>query len=647
MSFVVVTLEIFWFCFGGSLFVYNSSRRVSEALSLGIILAFILFSTIFQVSFLLKIPALSFAVEALFCILILRLAFKKKAEIELIILTLKNFFFQHKIICSIIAICWIYLFFLAIIIPPSNWDSMTYHLSRILLFQQENSLLLENVTTPRQAMFVMGSDILTHAFLRFYSDYGVGLFSFLAYVSIGLGTYALSRNFASVNISLITTIIIMGMPELCFQATSTKNDIFTGAAAIFCLQVAYRFLQVLNIQDLSLLILGTSFGASAKSTFLVFLLPFSVCLLYLILKKYKVVDILNLLRTNWSYFVILIFPSLIMSQFWLFFHNVATQNDATGLTKNNFVKPSKTKGMFANLVRYLFQSFHLFPFDYIAKGRLNINLDDHLENLYKLLFEPFFENIKMGYVNNRPYKFSIRLFPHEDFSWYGMSGFFLVLPSLFISLIKGNNFLRATSISLISFMLIVCYLVLWTPWNNRYFNLFFTASGVCIAFLLTLIINQKRNSVFQKSLLLLSIFILISSCVLNSSKPLGGLSITEFFKPNIWAKTNFGQERLYYANGYYNDDRITKFKTLVTNQSKVALIATDDSWIYHFYLTNPNVEIEPITLPEFKENYTAYDYLLCLDVQCDLTDLNASYEILWSNSNDSRKIGKLLSFPRN
>lgn len=647
MSFIVVTLEIFWFCLGGSLFVYNSSRRVSEALSLGIILAFILFSTIFQIAFLLEIPRISFVIEVFLSLLILKLIFKKKNEIKIIISTIKSFFSQYKIICSIIFICWIYLFFLAIIIPPSNWDSMTYNLSRVLLFQQENSLLLENVTTPRQAMFVTGSDILTHAFLRFYSDYGVGLFSFLAYVSIGLGTYALSRNIASVDISLLTTLIIISMPELCFQATSTKNDIFTGAATIFCLQVAYRFLQVLNIQDLVLLILGLSFGASAKSTFLVFLLPFSVCLLFLIFRKYKVVDIFNLLRTNWLYFIILISPSLIMSQFWLFLHNIATQNDATGLTKNNFVKPTRMKGMFANLVRYLFQSFDLFPFDYIAKIRLKINFDNYLENLYQFIAEPFFGNTKMGYINGEPHGFSIRLEPREDSSWYGISGFFLVFPSLLVSLIKGNSFLRATSISLISFMLIVCYLVLWTPWNNRYLNLFFTGSGVCIAFLLTLIISEKRNLFLRQSILWLSIIILISSCLLNVSKPLGGLSITEFFKPNIWVKTDFGQDRLYYAKKHYEDNRVTIVKTLVPDYAKVALIGRGNSWIYHFYLTNPNIKIDPIKLSNFKKNYTTYDYLLCLDSQCNLSDLNTPYEILWNSSKNSKKLGKLVFFPRN
>lgn len=648
---IITILEIVWFCLGGVLFVYQPSRRVSEALSLGIVLALMLLSIIFQVSFLLEFPSLSFGFEGLFAVIILGYVIKKRTELKEIATTIKNFVFYHKVISSIIFICWLYLFLLAVIIPPSNWDSMTYNLSRVLLFQQENSLLLENVTTYRQAMFVTGSDILTHAFLRFYSDYGVGLFSFLAYASIGLGTYSLSRNFSSVKISLITTLVIIGMPEFCFQATSTKNDIFTAAAAVFCLQVMYRLLQVLNIQDLSLIILGLFFGASAKSTFLVFLLPFSICFGFLIIRKYKIVDILKLLRTNWLYLIILTSPVLIMSQFWLFFHNLVTQNDATfGLAQEKFVKSSGIKGIeggIANLVRYFLQSFHLFPFDYIAQARLNINLENYLENLYQTIFEPIFGNKKMGYAGGVPRQFSIKLFPHEDYSWYGIGGFFLTLPGLFFSLIKGNAFLRATSITLLSFILIVSYAAYWTPWNNRYLSLFFTASGVCIAFFLTSIIRLKKDSILTKSIIVLSIFILISSCILNSSKPFGGLSIKAFFKPNIWRETNFGQDRLYYGDQYYKDDRIEKFKTLVSKDSKVALVAEDDTWIYHFYLTNPDVTIEPVKFSKFQENRTLYDYLFCLDVDCDLSELNVPYKILWKNANDAPILGKLVLLQKN
>ncbi|MCU0535398.1 MAG: hypothetical protein MUD14_16035 [Hydrococcus sp. Prado102] len=646
MSSVIVTLEIFLFCLGGVLFVDKSTRKVSETLSLGIVIALMLFSVIFQVCFLLEVPNLSFWIEGFFCISFLILIAKKRNELKSIALKIKTFFIYHKLLVLVLFICWLYLFLLATIIPPSNWDSMTYNLSRIFLFQQENSLFLENVTTFRQSMFVVGSDILTHAFLRFYSDYGVGLFSFLAYISIGLGTYALSRNFASVQISLATTLVIAGMPEFCFQATSTKNDIFTAAAAVFCLLATSSFLKVLNIQDLSFIVLGLLFGISAKTTFAVFFLPYLVFFGYLIFKKYGILKVFKVIQHNWLYFVVLTSPVIVMSQIWLFLYNHATQNDATGLTSNQFTQPSGILGGIANVVRYLFQSFHLFPFDYIATARLHLPIDNYLENFYETIFKPIFGDRKMGYSEGVPWQFTIHLFPHEDYSWYGIGGFFLVIPAIIFSLFRGNKFLKATSLTLLSFMFIISYTLSWTPWNNRYLSLFFTASGVCIAFFLNYITNQKKDSILTKIVIVLSIFILISSCVLNTSKPLGGLSIKEFFKPNIWIKTNFGSDRLYYGNKFYKDDRIDKIRTLVSENSKVALVAGDNTWIYHFYLTNPNSIIEPIKFSQFKEDSISYDYLLCLDENCDPSQLTVPYELLWSSSNESQKAGKLLKIVR-
>ncbi|NJM89027.1 MAG: hypothetical protein HC847_19590 [Hydrococcus sp. RU_2_2] len=647
MSSVIVTLEVFLFCLGGVLFVDRSSRKISETLSLGIMIALMLFSVIFQVCFLLKISSLSFLIEGFFVIIFLLLIAKNKNRLKSIFFTIKQFFINHKLIALIVFICWVYLFLLATIIPPSNWDSMTYNLTRVFLFQQERSLFLENVTTFRQSMFVVGSDILTHAFLRFDSDYGVGLFSFLAYLSIGLGTYALSRNFASVQTSLAATLVIVGMPEFCFQATSTKNDIFTASAAVFCLLATYSFLKVLNIQDLSLIVLGLFFGASAKTTFSVFFLPYLVFFGFLIIKKYGILKIFEVIQHNWLYFVVLTSPAIVMSQFWLFFYNYANQNDVTGLTNNTFTQPSGLLGGIANLVRYLFQSFHLFPFDYIAKAKFNIAIDDYLENLYETIFKPFFGDRKMGYIRGEPWQFSIDLLPHEDYSWYGIGGFCLVIPALLFSLFRGNSFLRATSMTLISFMFIVCYTLSWTPWNTRYLCLFFTSSGVCIAFLLNSITNQEKHSLLNKIVIMLSIFILISSCVFNSSKPFGGLSIKSFFNSNIWVKTNFGNDRLYYGNKHYKDKRISIIKRRISDNSKVALVAGSNTWIYHFYLTHPNSIIEPIEFSQFKEDSALYDYLLCLDANCNLSQLDVPYELLWNSSKESPEPGKLLRIVRN
>ncbi len=639
---IIIIIEVLWFCLGGSLFAYRSSRRVSEAISLGIILALMLLSVIFQVSFLLKIPRLSFVLEFLFSILIFFEVKHRYLILKEIVFTIKDFFNKHKILSSIIFICCLYLFLLAIIIPPANWDSMTYNLARNFLFQQENSVLLKSFTTPRQALFVVGSDILNHAFLRFYSDYGVGLFSFLAYVSVGLGTYALSRNFASVKISLAATLIIISMPEFCFQATSTKNDIFTAASAVFCLISAYRILEKLDIQDLSFIILGLAFGFSAKSTFLAFLVPYTIIFGYLIIKKYGFWEIFKLIHHNWLYFLILTSPALIMSQLWLLFNNSVYFSDPMGnkaikiVTKKDDILE---KGL-ANLVRYLFQNIHLFPVDYIVDGRLGINIDGHLTDLYNAVFKPLFGNKAMGYAHGRPYLFSVKSIPHEDFSWYGLAGSFIILPAILFSFFKGNSFLKATSLTLICFMLILSFTLYWTPWNNRYVVLFFAASGICVSFFLQSTFLQNKK--LLAAIFVIFTFIFFSSCTLNAAKPFNGVSIKEFFKPSIWLSTNFGTNRLYYADKRYGDNTVKKVKELIAEGSKVALVASSGSWIYHFYLVNPQVKIEPISFNQFEKNALSYNYLLCLDTDCELSQSNFLYKNLLDDSDTSKKRVKLI-----
>jgi hypothetical protein len=435
----------------------------------------------------------------------------------------------------------------------------------------------------------------------------------------------------------LTTLVIIGMPEFCFQATSTKNDIFTAVAALFCLISVYRLLETLNIQDICLLVLGLSFGFSAKLTFSAFLAPFIIFFGYLIIRKHNIINIFQLINKNWLYFIPLIFCALVMSQFWLFFHNYITFNDLTGNASiGNFAQPSGLLGFIANCVRYLFQNFDLFPFDYIINSRLKIDINHYLIYLYDAVFKPVFGNEKLAYSSqNNLIPFAILTIPHEDDSWYGLAGTFLVLPSLIFSFFRGRLFLKMVSITLFSFILIISNLFFWSPFNTRYLSLFFTSSGVCIAFLLEAI-YQKGNKRMINFILSFSVFILVSSCLLNSTKNIR--------KPNIWIESKLGIDRLYYARQHYRDDRVEQFKKIVPTGSLVALYAGDESWIYHFYLTNPGTKIEPINLSALKGGSTLlkYDYLLCLEVDCNLSDLNIPYQILWSSTNASRILGKIV-----
>ena len=645
LTFFLFLIEIFLFCCGGLIFAYSSDRKISESISLGIFLTLILISLIFQVGFLLEFPLSSILIEIILCLLSIKYIIHNRFILKQAFKSICNFIVNHKIIAVIIIICWIYLFLLAAIIPPSNWDSMTYNLSRVYLFQQENSLFLENVTTIRQSMFVVGADILNHGFLRLNQDYGVGIFSWLAYVSVGIGTYGLSRSFASPQVSLTATLIIISLPEFCFQATSTKNDIFTAASALFCFIVSDRILANPSAKNLGMLLLGLAYGFSAKTTFLAFLVPFVICFGIVLCWKIGIKKLYQIIIDDWLYLLILIAPIIVISQSWLFWHNATTTGDLTGGETIKIVREGSSNfGLVANLVRYFFQSIHLFPLDYIAKGRLGIDLGEILSNIYEQIFYPIFNNVAMGYRTTGPYPFKIKVLPHEDFSWYGPYALAVIVPAICWSLFKGNYWFKVQSLSLLGFITIFSHKLVWTPWNNRYVTLFFAASGACVAFFLQAI-PRKVQSKILNGIKITTLIILISACVLNVSKPLGGLSITEFFKPNIWSKTSWGSDRLYYARKHYGDKRIEQFRDLVPDGSKVALIAGENNWIYHFYLVSPQVEIVPVSFTKFESNPQVYDYLFLFDTETeyDITQLETSKNItVWSSPSSSSQPSKLI-----
>ncbi|MDJ0691877.1 MAG: hypothetical protein QNJ41_25665 [Xenococcaceae cyanobacterium MO_188.B32] len=189
--------------------------------------------------------------------------------------------------------------------------------------------------------------------------------------------------------------------------------------------------------------------------------------------------------------------------------------------------------------------------------------------------------------------------------------------------------------------------------------MFFAASGACVAFFLQQIPKKYQPKILN-GIITVALIILISVCTFNISKPLVSSSVKEFFEPNIWIKTNLGRDRLYYARKHHRDNRVEQFRDLVAPGSKVALVAGGNSWIYHFYLVSPQVEIVPTSLDEVKNNTQAYDYLLCLDVECNLSqiiktpptgteilnDSFSAYKTLWESSNKSLQQGKLIQLKK-
>ncbi|MGK7945935.1 MAG: glycosyltransferase family 39 protein [Microcystaceae cyanobacterium] len=655
MSFIIAVisiLEIFLLCCGGTILLHRFGLRFSEAVSSGIFIALLVLSLVFQITFLIGQPIIAFALEGLIITGILWLFQKRRKELGIFYRKIHGFWLNNKLITICLVILWGYLGLQSIIIPPGNWDSMTYNLTRVLLFQQEKNLYLSDVATVRQAIFPIGSDILHHIFLRFYTDYGIGIFSFLAYLSVGFGTYALSRKYASKEISLIATLVIVSLPEFVYQATSTKNDIMTVAAVIFCLLTVYRLLETLNLTDIILLILGLSFGIAVKTTFLAFALPFTLLIGILLLRQYKLGLFITLIVQNWLCFILLIFPVLILSQMWLFIHNHYYWGGWSGPPDftNSLKQVDGLKGAIANLIRYFFQSIHFFePVDFLVKHISGTSAVQILQNVYESLVAPITGNAGI------PDRFSFNILwrSHEDLSWFGPLGFLLIYPAMLYSLWKGNRYLKAIVIVLFGYVFIVSYQVMWSPWRCRHFTLFFASSGVCVAYFLQSLVANKKW--LTHSVKYASILILLVACTINQMKPLlfepNQPSVASNFFPSrwahaiihdsVWAKTDFGKNRLFYAEWHYRDNRISQFAQLVPEGSKIALVTNVDTWIYHFLLFNPSLKFIPIQQSELQSKNTDFDYLLCLETECDLTKIDARRTVLWASETPAR-YGKLV-----
>jgi len=494
-SFVIIEIGIFIL---GLFTVFKKySLTSTESYCYSVLLLFSIYSLSIKIFFFMHLQKFYYVFDMCVIAFSSYQIWQGKRHIHEAIKELGQFYKDYKVIPTIIIFVWVYLFLQVLLLPPSNWDSMTYHLTRVLMFQQEGSLFLKNFIRYAQATYPWGYNILSFLFLRFYSDYGLPIFSFLSYTVIVLGTYGLVQKiFNKVSLSVIACFIIASLKGLILQATTTKNDIPCAALSIVCFLAGYNFYQSSKLIHLFILMVTFIYGLSVKSYFAFFLLPFS----FLSMKTAeKCLYILPLC----------LFVCLMLN----LGNNLILCGNISGEPKaqlDSHLNQYSLFGCSINIMRYLLQSVDP-PFQAIRDGLTNLHntiLGDH-QFIDTLTFRPF--SATWGNV------------PHEDYAWYGFIGFALIIPSILFSLLRGQGYCRVVSLSLLAFFVIVSYEIVWFPCSVRYFSLFFAGIGLCVAFLLHRV--SRYNSFRYLRLLIVSIsaLSLFSTSLLNVKKPFADL----------------------------------------------------------------------------------------------------------------------------
>lgn len=421
--------------------------------------------------------------------------------------------------------CYVILGFICIYVPPNNWDSMTYHLSRVGFYLQQSSLDHFNTVNERQTDFPFNAELIilwTVVFKR--SESLANLVQFTAVILSSITVGAIARECgARRRHAWFAALLFLSVPIVIFEATSTQNDLVTVWFFLSCLLFVVRYSHRAAVCDAGYAGIALGLGIGTKGTFLL-AVPGLCCAAIWAITRHRS-SLSRLLQSSVlaSSAVIGLFlcGSLWMVQNWR----------ATGLPLGRPGDVSRVDSpnfhtFAANVVRHTWYivDWTGLPLEQVAEIQQRVASDVAGEKLNTWLSTP--EASFLGISWDWPRTHAM----HEDLAWFGPNGGLWLLPLFVVGTLVGIRFCRrnllavvlAASISAILFNL----LLKWQPWGGRLFTLPISAAFPVAAFGMTWVeaVSRKSASRFamrwSRVVVALAIVTTVYCTVKNQSKKL-------------------------------------------------------------------------------------------------------------------------------
>lgn len=128
-------------------------------------------------------------------------------------------------------------------IVPNNWDSMTYHLARVMNWIQNGSVEYYPTNNPRQLYYSNFSEyVILHIMLIFQNDQMVNLVQWFAYAASGYMLYRIIRELELKRIyALAAALLYMLCALVIAESVTTQVDL---VGTMWCLIFVYFALKI-------------------------------------------------------------------------------------------------------------------------------------------------------------------------------------------------------------------------------------------------------------------------------------------------------------------------------------------------------------------------------------------------------------------
>ena len=364
---------------------------------------------------------------------------------------------------------------ICLVYTPNNYDSLTYHLPRVIYYLGQGSLAHFDTGNPRQTYFPYNYNLL-QLFVLVYgaSLKAVTLVNLLSWAFGGMVLFRLSRRCdCSFNASLTATWIALTSTQVLAQASATTNDLPTGAVILAAILFGKIWLDTGKRRHAVLAAIAAGLAIGSKLTF-VFFGPAGVVLLVLGLVRFVQAQgpkALSSLIRPW------VGPAVIIGVLGLPFAVVNIASTGQWMTKTydfTLNQPISMACAFQTAQAYTTQLFieplHRFTFDLELTGRLNdwatSSLFPHWNNAHA--FSSFF------------------IFPpdlNEDHVWFGFAGPLLLLSAIVVLLRDWRCKSPVAWLALLGIGWFLIYFLLnkWSLYIQRYFVPPLLVMGPCLA----------------------------------------------------------------------------------------------------------------------------------------------------------------------
>lgn len=488
----------------------------------------------------------------------------------------------------ILSILIIFLIFLqGIVYPPNNWDSLSYHLPRIVEWLNHRNLSNYPTHVIRQLYqpslceyFILHFNGLTKSDI--YSN-SVQLFFLIGTIFTTIGISKLIFQKANY---FILFIIACTIPHALLEASSTQNDIvhsFFIATSVF---FGLKLIKALVFENFIFIGLAVGLALLSKAIAFIFLPILLVGIGVIILFKIMKQKLYKKLYLSGLSILIIISINLPHS-----YRNYKLSNDFLGTDKTEKTDYLNEQFYPKLIISTVIKNVCL-HFDYFYVGNLGNQIAEksHLI-LGQNINTPGSNVFDLKYNCNHDWK------NHEDtqpnFIHFTLFTFSVVLMIFGIIKRKLNNLnlILLNTLTIATFVFF-CAILTWEPWNTRLHLPLFFLMCPSIYYLITSIGLKQVKYIILAQIILYGFYVVIY----NYSRPF--LTNKETSK----IKISDSRYKKYFANQLHIYQDYLNIHSKTKNKKSIGLITTKDTWEYPLFVNHLDKELTVINIQI--KNYT-------------------------------------------